>query len=494
MKPQQLTHEQRLAIGARSRLTYIEAAPGCGKTTIAAHRYGVVRHRAQLVHDRRAVTAASFTRSATRELRDRCDALWGQNVRAAPHAVITLDTLVWRFVHMLLRVDAIEWPGGHKELTVRDSWPAIAQCSYSDRSAKAVLMGSRVVAVPVRFPARAVRPTAASFGASMRQGTCTHSELRDVLEGSLLRADIEAWVVEYMRRTLFALVVDEVFDANELDLALVRCAVQAGTEVTLVGDPWQALYRFRGARPDLVRDLVTECGFASVPVMESFRWRSVEQRALAADLRAGRGVTLSPDGVCGDVVLACEWKSLWSLSPTVLPLAFGSAKGNIPEAAATVLLDHILRTTLGVPAVYIDEALLTLGIFDPEAVERLDRRWGEVVEGVRLADDRGDLEQVYGDLAAVIGTESDREFPRAHANYLRRLEAMRERLKLSSLTPGITVHQAKGREWGHVVVALTPDDAERLAEGLSSDRARDRQLYVACTRAKHMTVGVPVNS
>lgn len=47
-------------------------------------------------------------------------------------------------------------------------------------------------------------------------------------------------------------VVDEVFDANPLDLALVILACDAGIAVTLIGDPSQALYGFRGARPDLV--------------------------------------------------------------------------------------------------------------------------------------------------------------------------------------------------------------------------------------------------
>jgi UvrD/REP helicase N-terminal domain len=53
--------------------------------------------------------------------------------------------------------------------------------------------------------------------------------------------------------TARALVVDEVFDANRLDLAIVELAMESGLEVTIIGDPWQALYGFRGARPEDVR-------------------------------------------------------------------------------------------------------------------------------------------------------------------------------------------------------------------------------------------------
>ena len=52
---------------------------------------------------------------------------------------------------------------------------------------------------------------------------------------------------------------------------------------------------------------------------------------------------------------------------------------------------------------------------------------------------------------------------------------------------GMTVHQAKGKEWHAVGVRLRQGQTERLASGLSEDNADDRVLYVALTRA-HQTV------
>ena len=71
-------------------------------------------------------------------------------------------------------------------------------------------------------------------------------------------------VVEYIRTSMKALIVDEVFDGDWLDLAIVHLAAAAGIPSTLIGDPWQALYEFRGARPELVSKIVTGLSFDNV--------------------------------------------------------------------------------------------------------------------------------------------------------------------------------------------------------------------------------------
>jgi hypothetical protein len=63
----------------------------------------------------------------------------------------------------------------------------------------------------------------------------------------------------------------------------------------------------------------------------------------------------------------------------VLPLAFGAAKGNIPEAGATLLLDYVKRALLGLSAIYADEALATLRIA-VAGLERLDAGWPDVID------------------------------------------------------------------------------------------------------------------
>ena len=53
--------------------------------------------------------------------------------------------------------------------------------------------------------------------------------------------------------------------------------------------------------------------------------------------------------------------------------------------------------------------------------------------------------------------------------------------------PGLTTHQAKGREWEVVEVRLDANEREALAAGLNVRVESHRQLYVACTRARRAT-------
>ena len=136
-------------------------------------------------------------------------------------------------------------------------------------------------------PRRSRRPRASPLSARMR-GPCTRTA----------------------RVTIRALIVDEVFDANDLDIAIIEAAIAAGVAVSLVGDPWQALYLFRGAQPEQVHELLKRTRVRTLPLRSSFRWRTDSQRHLAIDLRGGWPVTLPTAAVQDvDVVLALWWRS-----------------------------------------------------------------------------------------------------------------------------------------------------------------------------------------
>ena len=50
---------------------------------------------------------------------------------------------------------------------------------------------------------------------------------------------------------------------------------------------------------------------------------------------------------------------------------------------------------------------------------------------------------------------------------------------------GMTIHQAKGREWNHVGIRLDEGEVGLLAAGLDQSVEAGRRLYVALTRARH---------
>ncbi|MGP3775476.1 UvrD-helicase domain-containing protein [Streptomyces sp. SDT5-1] len=482
-----LTTEQLIAIGATSNCLYIEAAPGSGKTTVSAHRYGIQRF--EPVAGPRAVVAVSFTRSATAELRSRVLTRWGDSALHWPHRIVTLDTIMCDLLTHLLHEQIVHWPGGHHNLLVHDSWRARLPHSDSRRQPIIQMHGNEVRATTVRAAPREHAVDPAAFTAAVEAGECTHDDVRTVLETGMADEMVRSALVRHLAATTRALIVDEVFDANLLDLSVVKLAIEAGLDVTLVGDPWQALYGFRGARPDAVPSFLAAEGFEQRYLHHSFRWASPEQKSLSTELRAGKGV-LIPTGELNNVhvVLAREWRSLWAASTHVLPLAFRSATGRPPEAAATLLLNEMTNQTFGLNTVYLGDAYTTLGIASRESVARLQPRLQTVLQ-ILTSDDS--LEFALTELHSAIAAESDIRMPRRHRVHFERLDSLRTRLQ----NPvrhilGLTCHQAKGREWEHVGVRLEDSDIQSLARGLTPTDEDHRMLYVALTRARRRTVSV----
>jgi len=391
----QLTDEQKRAAATSAQRAYIEAGPGCGKTTVAAERYGVLRfdgcsHAPGLV-------ALSFARSARGELEDRVRRRWGSHALRWPHKVWTLDSLHRAILVHLLRTGQIAWPGGHTELTVHDSWRG----QDGSRPLSPERPWRRVVRLNGRHVVSGTRAinefgygytTKKPYEAMLAGGVCTHDEVRQILEIVVWNSELRPAVVEYLRTSMKALIVDEVFDGDRLDLAIVHLAAAADIPTTLIGDPWQALYEFRGARPELVAKIITTLSFDTLPVTQSFRFETPEMQQLARVLRGGEGVTV-PAGAAGDVdvVLASWWKPLWGVADNVLPLAFGRIN-NRTDAAMAMLLERIVSGHFGHLPTRGPEAAMVLGL-DPEIFRGdpglfapvLDRLEGGTPAGARAA-------------------------------------------------------------------------------------------------------------
>jgi DNA helicase II / ATP-dependent DNA helicase PcrA len=263
-----LTPEQRRAAGDPADHAFIVAVPGAGKTTVAAERYGMNRYLWR--QDGRRVVGVSFARSATQELRQRIQGRWGTRALEWPNEVMTLDSLHCELVRHLLTSGALHCPGGHSELTVLDTWRGQANTRLLLPEHRwrriAAISGTNVtsVAAPITQATHGIGARA-QFEAHLANGVCTHEEIRAVLRAAFRRADLRQLIADYLRATTRALTVDEIFDANNLDLALILLAGQSGIPTTLIGDPWQALYEFRGAQPELVPQLVGSQGYQTLP-------------------------------------------------------------------------------------------------------------------------------------------------------------------------------------------------------------------------------------
>lgn len=487
-----LTEEQRAAATASARRLFIEANPGSGKTTIAAERFGVLRF-GRNQGAQRSVTAISFTRSATAELTRRVRGRWGSGALAWPHGVSTVDALVSVIVHHLVRTGRIRWPGGHTTLEVLDDWRGHSgyrwlvpgnnyeRVATLDTAGNVTSTGRRVVQPGLGFGNKA------AFLAHLKRGRCAHQDLRDVLSTALRREDLRSAVSELLAASINHLVVDEVFDANRLDLAIAALCCDADIAVTLVGDPWQALYGFRGAKPDLVPSVIRSWAFDSLPLSRSFRFRTGVMKELAEALRASEAVSISTMGE-HDIVLASKWETLWSGPSHVLPLSFGRTS-NQSDAAVILLLDFLVRSYFSERAIFLPEALILLGLdidtYMTGAPECLAPVVQTIASGASDSPERAleQLRQAVRDLGAPrrprVGAGE------AEQRQIVRLGSLAARLRATEpLVPGMTIHQAKGREWDHVGVILTASERARLGAGLDRDVESDRALYVALTRAR----------
>jgi DNA helicase-2/ATP-dependent DNA helicase PcrA len=213
---------------------------------------------------------------------------------------------------------------------------------------------------------------------------------------------------------------------------------------------------------------------------------------IAESARAGLSIRLdeTADATECDVVLAHHWDTLWSGTDYILPLSFGRLD-NQTEAAIALLLDRFVRGHFGRSAIYADEAAALLGL-DPDRVRADGSLLGLVLERLRPGTPEAAAAALTGVRAALklLGSPRQlRSMPKDREAVQRnRLLALARRMNQTRVIPGMTVHQAKGREWPVVGVRLSDTEVARLQAGLVQDQFDDRVLYVAITRAERRAV------
>jgi len=486
-----LTDEQVLAAASNERLVNIISGPGSGKTTVSAARFGYLQHRDP--DGRRGVLGLSFTRSAAAELRFRIAARWGHRVVEIPNLVTTFDDFHVRLLCHLLDTEIIQWPEGHKRLNVIDDYRGMPEYRWLSAGSYRRYAGCGANGAIGSLCERADKPKfgfgkVAPHRAILAEGTVSHEDVRRALRTALeFVPGAKDSVVGWLNATFRHVVVDEMYDADPLDIFVCLAVASTRSSLTIVGDPWQALYDWRGATPDKVQThLLDKWRFKPYEQLTSFRFETEQTAELARALRAGEGVVVPPiSSTAVDIALGRHWTTLWTVGDNILPLAFRSI-GNRVDAALNLLLDEVTRAKLGRKAFNRQTALIHLGM-EEEGLEVVLREHFRPIlaalVGSLPADEALDLVR---DAAALVSPKSrpSRLQPKGEALRVADLERLRLRLTRSDLIPGLTVHQAKGCEWSRVGVALSPKREAALAAGLTSEQPEDCVLYVALTRAK----------
>ena len=487
----QLTDAQVLAAAAPDRLVNVISAPGSGKTTIAAERYGYQRYQAG---DLRGVLGLTFNRAAAAELRRRIDLRWGTNCIRPAHRVVTFDHLHVDLLTHFLSEGKVTWPNAATSLDVRDDYRGVKGFRFLPTGSYvrfATLNANRAVVSESR---RVAKPEAGIGGvadhrAVLRAGMASHDDVRSILRAAMQVDELQRVAADWLSVNYRATIIDEVYDADDLDLYVAYLAAEAGLSVTLIGDPWQALYKWRGAKPEVVEKLLngTSEQFKAYEQPESFRFRGDQMPQLATALRDGIGVTL-PDVVSTevDVALARNWTQLWSVGNNILPLSFRTVN-NATDAALNLLLDVVTRSRLGTESYGREGAITKLGLDREQFQARQDEVLGPLILSLR----EGEAEsQVLDDLREAIKSFGVRRPSRLsdekEAAAVLQLARLAARLNQSNVIPGLTVFQAKGREWDRVGIVLSRAQVATLAAGLHELDEEHSIIYVAITRAKRL--------
>jgi len=486
-----MTTPQLRAATSNDRLCYVKAGPGSGKTFTAAEAFGYVR-LVRYRNDRRGICGVTFARSARRELITRVRHRWGARVAQWPNAICTFDELHRRVVRFLIQRELVNWPGGELPAQPEDSWATHPDATSQPRSRPRLRVGldatGLVTIMETTSQLRAPTPVfvdKVKFGDALASGRCTHTDVRNVLGDAVNVArhpELNDAIRECLAGSFCHLVVDEAFDMNPLDIAVVERAIEAGLSVTIVGDPWQSLYEFRGSTPKLVTRLIAGHPFHRIDMPGEHRYETTEMVQLARALFDNQpfAVHSAQTGDEFDVVLAHDWGTLWS-EDRILMLPAGKANKidrGLMASCFVLLLNEYVQELFEIEASGVGEARRALP--RPNPAELLAPALAALRDQTKSEADLWDL------LRAAFQPSGGRPWPSpgltAQKCLVRVMQVARED---EPPVLGLSVHQAKGLEWERVLFL----DGE-LGTGacelniLDIDELSHRNVYVALTRAK----------
>lgn len=486
-----MTQAQLRAATSDSQLCYVNAGPGSGKTFLAAEAFGYlrfVRHR----HAPGGVVGVTFARSARRELERRIQVRWGVRSVRWPNSICTFDELHRRLVRYLDSYGLISWPGGTVPDRPEDSWAkhpgATSKPGKAPRCILTLDDEGDITTSWSQQSARAPSPTfvdRGKFWATLAAGHCTHTDIRNVLAAAMDESRhpllVDA-IQDCLAGSICHLIVDEAFDMNGLDIAVVRRAIQAGVPVTIVGDPWQSLYEFRGSSPKDVRALLREYEFSRIDMPGTHRYKTDEMLHLAGALFHGVGfqVQTPEEGDEFDVVLGHDWGALWAEQRvSIVPAGIASRIDRGLMASTFVLLvNEVVQALFGIEVSGLAEATRALEPVDSTAQLAAPLRF--------LWDADATEDEIWRALRDSFQLPGDKKWAEPGLTAKSCLSQLIRVLRQS--TPpilGLTVHQAKGLEWDRVLLLdgeLTT--SSELANVLDVDEASHRGVYVGLTRAR----------
>jgi DNA helicase II / ATP-dependent DNA helicase PcrA len=442
-----LNQAQRLAVTHQGSPLIVQAGPGTGKTRALTHRLAYLLKRRQAPPE--SILALTFTRQAALEMDNRVRGLLPDFPDLARLTLGTFHALGLKLLSeqgLNREVADEERRRGLLKAAAQEAGLPVAFLDRRIACAKQALLG------PEDVPREEPQPFSQGFAAYearlAKEGLWDYEDLlarpvRLLTENQELR--------EAYRGRFRHLLVDEYQDLNEAQYRFFQLLAGPQAEIMVIGDPHQAIYGFRGARPEYFARFQEDWpGAITLSFTETYR---LPPPLLKASQR------LLPEAQAGPQVSRREGDSPVVLLEAATPQAEALAIARQIETLVggldhQSLEDHRLR--------YQDPAG-EAGFQDIAVLFRLHAQGDELFQALSAAGIPCELARQG------VGPE------------ITGLDLKAQRVKL------LTLHAAKGLEFPYVFIAgcetgLVPLHLEDREE---ADPEEERRLfYVGLTRAK----------
>ena len=253
--PNALDIEQRAAVRAEDGPIVVVAGPGTGKTRVLTHRVAhLVRNRG-VTPD--AIVAVTFTNRAAGEMRRRLTDLLGGVERGGDVAVGTFHGLALGLLERYAPGPRLSVLDEFESRQILSDVLSREKCSIPIKEAGAAISFAKSTALhPAELDGEEIRAVYQSYQA--RLAVFGARDYDDILMDLVTLLETNADIRGALRRRCAHLLVDEFQDVNGVQYRLVKLMAGGGEGLFVIGDPDQAIYGFRGARPECFNALFTD--------------------------------------------------------------------------------------------------------------------------------------------------------------------------------------------------------------------------------------------
>lgn len=258
-----ITEERKQYLSSKGKVI-VNACPGSGKTTSVAYKLNTLIQNWE--HKYSGIACISFTNVAKDEINKKYNEFTGKSI-SYPHIVSTIDSFINQYItlpHYHILGYATR-PTILEDYTVLDSLPWYTLNKY------------KISSKPVRFKYPPSKIDIATNGTFLFDGKVPNlnqqnlntfnkycSELKNLQfrKGLLKNSDSlyialkvlkdNPKIVRQLVSRFSYFIIDEAQDTSKLQHLIIDNLIKNGLEhIELIGDPYQSLYEWREARPDL---------------------------------------------------------------------------------------------------------------------------------------------------------------------------------------------------------------------------------------------------